>query len=128
MCLIIARLRARAHVRIEHSIGLRALSLRKCADFHENRLIYAYLSTRDTAVATYTRVIALSHSHLKYRHLVPLWNVRDQTLDRFSERNHDELQEIELSQDDQVSGDFSQSCANTTTTTQTESTLNFNST
>ena len=42
---------ARAHVRIEHSIGvlcdqLRILSMRKCADFHENRLIYAYLSTR----------------------------------------------------------------------------------
>ena len=25
---------------------LRVLSVRKCADFHENRLIYAYLSTR----------------------------------------------------------------------------------
>ena len=25
---------------------LRVLSMRKCADFHENRLIYAYLSTR----------------------------------------------------------------------------------
>ena len=41
-----------AHVRIEHSLGvlcdqLRVLSVRKCAVFHENRLIYAYLSTRD---------------------------------------------------------------------------------
>ena len=26
---------------------LRILSVRKCADFHENRLIYAYLSTRE---------------------------------------------------------------------------------
>ena len=25
---------------------VRVLSVRKCADFHENRLIYAYLSTR----------------------------------------------------------------------------------
>ena len=25
------------------------LRVRKCADFHENRLIYAYLSTRNTA-------------------------------------------------------------------------------
>ena len=26
---------------------LRVLRVRKCADFHENRLIYAYLSTRE---------------------------------------------------------------------------------
>ena len=42
---------AHAHVCIEHSLGvlhdqLRILSVRKCANFHENRLIYAYLSTR----------------------------------------------------------------------------------
>ena len=55
---------ARAHVRIEHSMGvlrdqLRVLSVRKCADFHKNRLIYVYLSTR---VGIFTRFF--SHSKL----------------------------------------------------------------
>ena len=40
-----------AFVRVRTQLGvlcdqLRVLSVRKCADFHENRLIYAYLSTR----------------------------------------------------------------------------------
>ena len=46
MRLIIARLRA--CVRTQLGVlrdQLRVLSLRKCADFHKNRLIYAYLST-----------------------------------------------------------------------------------
>ena len=52
---------ARAHVRIEHSMGvlrdqLRVLRVRKCADFHENRLIYTYLSTRAVVVHVATIV------------------------------------------------------------------------
>ena len=48
MHLIIARMRTYV---LSTQLGvlrdqLRILSVRKCADFHENRLIYAYLSTR----------------------------------------------------------------------------------
>ena len=48
MHLIIARVRTYV---LSTQLGvlcdqLRILSVRKCADFHENRLIYAYLSTR----------------------------------------------------------------------------------
>ena len=33
---------------------LHVLSVRKCADFHENRLIYLYLSTRELFALTHT--------------------------------------------------------------------------
>ena len=47
MRLIIAHLRACARTQLDVLCDqLRVLSVRKCADFHETRLIYAYLSTR----------------------------------------------------------------------------------